>query len=90
MIHFIIGAVTVLGFFLLINFTTKKNLHIKWWGWIIVVLGFVYCIFVMEVIVAFLEEGVARGAFVIGLLLGIIAIIWGVLTSRFIFRLNRN
>ena len=90
MIHFILGGVSVLSFIFLYHFIKKREIQMKWWGWSVTILGFVYTIFVIEVIIAFLEEGASRGALVMGLLLGIIAIIWGVLTSRFVFHLNRR
>jgi len=44
-----------------------------------------YAVFVLEVIVGFLGEGAPQAALVMGLLTGIIAIVWGVLLKRFVF-----
>ena len=83
--HFIIGGLTVTGFFLLVNFVNKREIRIKWWQWGLTLLGFVYVVFVLELVVAFLDENVFRGALVMGLLFGFIAVIWGVLMARFVF-----
>ncbi len=86
MINIIIGAAVISGAYWLINYTKKQQLSIKWWGWLITTFGFLYAVFVLEVITAFLAEGTGRGALVIGLMLGIIGIIWGVLLGRFVFK----
>ena len=85
MANFFIGALGMLLFLFLYNFARKRNLKIKWWQWVLTVLGIFYIIFVLEVIVAFLDEGAPRAALVMGLMLGIIAMIWSVLLGRFIF-----
>jgi uncharacterized membrane protein YeaQ/YmgE (transglycosylase-associated protein family) len=83
--HIIIGAILAAFFLLTMQFSQRKKLHVKWWQWILTFLAFFYAGFVLEVIVSFLEEGAARGALVMGIILGIIAAIWGVLLARFIF-----
>ena len=86
MVHILIGAVVTACILLLIGWTRKQNLRIKWWQWFLTVLCFVYIVFVMEVIVSFLEEGAVKGALVMGTMLGFIAIIWGFLLGRTVFR----
>ena len=85
MVNFIIGAVVISGAFWLISYTKKQQLSIRWWGWMITILGFFYAVFVLEVIAAFLAEGAGRAALVNGLILGLIAVIWAVLLMRFVF-----
>ncbi len=83
--HMIIGALAVLAIGLLLNYAQKKNLALAWWHWLLTILGLVYTIFVLEVIYGFVAEGEPRAALVMGLITGIVAIIWGVLVARFIF-----
>ena len=83
--HLIVGAVVMLCFLLLVNHTKKTGKTVRWWQWFLTVLGFLYAIFVLEVIYGFLFEGAGRAALVMGLILGIVAVIWGVLMGRFVF-----
>jgi hypothetical protein len=85
MAHMIIGAVLTAILIFLILHARKKSLHIAWWQWMLTILELVYSGFVLEVIVSFLEEGAARAALVMGLILGFIAIVWAVLLARFVF-----
>lgn len=85
MIYLIIGALTAISFILLLNYSRKYNLTVKWWQWMVTVLAFLYTVFVLASIVSFLEEGSPRGALVMGMIMGMIAIIWGVLLARFVF-----
>lgn len=80
----VIGIILGAGFMWLVNFTQKNNLVLIWWQWLVTVLGFAYAAFVLETIQAFLNEGAGQGAFVIGLILGVVAIIWGVLLARYV------
>ena len=84
-VDLIIGAVVMVGILLLVNYAKKQNMTINWWQWTLTILGFIYATFVLEVIHAFLEEGTGKGAFVIGLILAIVAVIWGVLLGRTVF-----
>jgi hypothetical protein len=81
----IIGIFVAACFALLLNYVMKQNIVINWWQWALTGLGFIYVIFVLETIQAFLNEGTGQGAFVTGLVLGIIAIIWAALLARFVF-----
>ena len=85
MTHILIGAIISAWLLLLIGLTRKRKLQVKWWQWLLTVICFVYIVFVLEVIVSFLEEGAAKGALVIGTMLGFIAIIWGFLLGRIVF-----
>jgi hypothetical protein len=84
--HMIVGAVAMLCFLLLVNYAQREGLKIKWWQWGLTVLVFLYSIFVLEVIYGFLAEGIGRAALVMGLMLGMVAVISGVLMGRFVFK----
>lgn len=71
--------------FLLFNYVRKNDMKVKWWQWLLTVLGIFYGIFVIELIFGFLGEGAPQAALVMGLVTGIVAIIWGVLLQRFVF-----
>ena len=73
------------GFLFVLAYARKKSLHITWWQWIITILGFIYATFVLEVIVSFLAEGAGKAALVMGTILGLVAVIWGVMLGRFVF-----
>ena len=64
----------------------KKNLNIKWWGWLLAILCIMYWIFVLEAIVSFLYEDAPKAALVMGLIAGFPALVWSVLLGRFVFR----
>ena len=83
--HLLIGAILMACFLLIVNHSRKKDLHVRWWQWILTSLAFLYAGFVLEVIVGFLEEGAVRGALVMGIILGVIAAICGALLARFVF-----
>lgn len=85
MAHLIIGAVSMAGLFLLFNYSRKKEPAVRWWQWLLTLLAFAYGIFTLEVIVSFLEEGVPKGALVLGTILGFIAVVWAFLLARFVF-----
>jgi lipopolysaccharide export LptBFGC system permease protein LptF len=89
MIHILIGAAAAAGFSALILFSRTKRHKILWWQWILTLFAFAYSVFVLELVVSFLEEGTARGALVMGLVLGFIALIWAVLLGRFVFKSPR-
>jgi hypothetical protein len=84
-IHLTIGAIAMAGIFLLINYTQKQDIKLSWWQWALTVLGVIYGIFVLELIVGFIGEGAGQAALVMGLLTGVVAVIWGVLLGRFVF-----
>ena len=85
MIHLLIGAVSTLGFLAVANFVRVRKLSVVWWKWVLTVLGFLYTVFVLEMITSFLQEGAPRAALVMGIILGFIAVVWGVLLARFAF-----
>ena len=81
----IIVALMMGGFLWVVYHTRSKELRIKWWQWIITVLGFSYTTFVLMMIKSFLDEGSPRAALVTGVIFGFIAVVWGVLLARFVF-----
>ena len=85
MANLIIGSVATAGFLWLVHYVRQRNKRLVWWNWVLVILGFTYAVFVLEVIVAFVEEGSAQAAIVMGGILGFMAVVWGVLLGRFVF-----
>ncbi len=85
-IHLIFGALAMAAVFLLMDYASKNNLSLKWWHWTATVLGILYTMLVLEMIYGFLDEGALQAALVIGLAAGIVAVVWGVLLRRFVFK----
>jgi hypothetical protein len=85
MVNLIIGSVATAAFLFLVNYARQRNLELRWWQWGLVILGFLYTVFVTEVVVSFLEEGSSQAAVVMGAVLGFVAVVWGVLLARFVF-----
>ena len=85
MVNIIIGAFLMTGLLFLIDYVRRNKLHIQWWKWVITILGFFYVLFILEMIVSFLSEGAVKAALVMGTILGLLAVVWGVLLGRFVF-----
>jgi hypothetical protein len=85
MVNIIIGAFLMTGFLFLLDYVRRHKLRIAWWKWAITILGFFYALFILEMIVSFLSEGALKAALVMGTILGLIAVVWGVLLGRFVF-----
>ena len=85
MIHLLIGAVAMLGFVAVVSYVRARKLSVGWWQWILTVLGFLYAVFVLEMSVSFLQEDAPRAALVMGIIMGFIAVVWGVMLARFVF-----
>ena len=81
----VIGVFLATGFWLLVMYTQKQDIVVTGWQWALTLLGFIYAAFVLETIQAFLLEDAAQGAAVIGVILGVIAIVWATLLARFVF-----
>jgi drug/metabolite transporter (DMT)-like permease len=90
MADLLLGAGTATAFLLLVRHARRRQLELSWWHWALTVAGFVYAIFVAEVVLSLLAEGTVKGATVMGSLLGPVAVVWGVLLHRFVFRGRRN
>jgi hypothetical protein len=90
MAELVIGAGAATGFLLLLRFSQARALSVAWWQWALTFLGFLYMIFVLEVVVGFLREGTPKGAAVMGTLLGFVGVVWAVILGRTVFfRKNR-
>ena len=85
MLDMIVGCVATAAFLLLVHYVRQRHLELRWWQWILVILGFLYAVFVAEVVVSFLEEGSPQAAMVMGAVMGFVAGVWGVLLGRFVF-----
>jgi hypothetical protein len=85
MVDMIIGSVATAAFLFLVHYVRQRNLELRWWQWGLVILGFLYTVFVVEVVVSFLDEGSPQAAVVMGAVMGFIAVVWGVLLGRFVF-----
>lgn len=83
--HLLIGALAGAGLLLLVDYARKNELSLKWWHWLLTVLGILYAVFVLELIVGFFSEGVPQAALVMGGMTGIVGVVWGVLLKRFVF-----
>ena len=85
MAELFIGAGAAMGFLLLMRVVRIRALTVSWWQWGLTFLGFLYGVFVLEVIVSFLREGTPKGAAVMGTLLGFFAVVWAVILGRTVF-----
>lgn len=90
MAELLIGALAAAGFFSLLRFAEVRSLSVPWWGWALTLAGFFYGVLVLEVVFAFLREGLPQGAAVMGTLLGFGAVLWAALLARFVFRKPTN
>lgn len=70
---------------MVVEYTRKKRLSISWWQWGLTVMGFIYAGFVLAAVAAFMAEDALKAALVMGIVLGFVAIVWGVLLARFVF-----
>ena len=81
--HILIGVLVTSGLLAAVRAGKKRNPALPWWYWLLNLLGFLYLVFVLEVIVSFLEEGAVQGALVMGTILGFVALVWFFLLARF-------
>jgi len=89
MADLLLGAIAAATLFLLLQFAQRRQLSVVWWQWTLTVLNLIYTVFVIKVILSFLEEGMAKGAIVMGSILGFSAVVWAVLLMRFVFSAPR-
>lgn len=87
LIHILIGAICTGILFFLYRISIDKNIKVKIWQWILVLLEVVLIGFVLVLIAGFIEEGSIQAAVVMGSIFAVIAIIGMVLILRFIFRM---
>jgi hypothetical protein len=90
MAELIIGVGAATGFVLLMRFVRARALTLTWWQWGLTLLGFLYGVFVLEVVVSFLREGTPKGAAVMGTVLGFFAVVWAVILGRTVFSRRPN
>ena len=90
MADLLLGAIAAATLFLLLRFAQRRQLSVVWWQWALTVLNIMYTVFVIKVILSFLEEGMAKGAIVIGSIMGFGAVVWAVLLLRFVFSAPRR
>lgn len=86
MAELIIGAGAAGSLILLFGYVRRRAIPVRWWEWVLTLLGLLYGVFVLEVMVEFLREGTHKGAVVMGTLMGFPAVVWAVLLGRFVFR----
>lgn len=79
--HLIVGAAATVVFIVL--FQRYSDVSIG--GWILTVLALLYSVLVLEIIYGFAVENEPQAALVMGLVTGIVAVIWWVLLVRFAF-----
>jgi hypothetical protein len=85
MIDLIIGAIAVGILWLLANRCRKEGRKLSVAQWTITIVEVIYIVFVIELVIGFLSENSPRGALVMGLITGTLAVIGAVLIARFIF-----
>jgi hypothetical protein len=85
MAELFIGAGAATGLIFLFRHARNRGLRPTWWQWGLTFLGFLYAVFVLEVVVSFLREGTPKGAAVMGTLLGFFAVVWAVILGRTVF-----
>ena len=88
MIHLIIGALAMGAMLLLVEVAHRRRTSVRWWQWALTALFILYDVFVIELVAGFLAEDAGRAALVMGLITGIVAVIWGVLLGRFVFAVS--
>jgi hypothetical protein len=81
----LVGAAAASGFILLTRYARDREIPVTRWQWGLTVLGFLFWVFVFEVILSFLREGSPKGAAVMGTILGFIGVVWAVLLFRLVF-----
>ena len=85
MAYLLVGAIMMAGFLLVVDYVRRRELKPRWWHWVLTALGFLYGALVLALVVGFLEEGSGQAALVMGVLMGVIAVVYGVFVNRFVF-----
>jgi hypothetical protein len=85
LVHLLIGALATAALLGLFDLARRRHMTVPIWAWVLTVLGLLFGVFVIEVIATLLAEGAPQAALVSGILLGLIAVIWGVLLGRYVF-----
>lgn len=85
MLNMIIGAVVIGVFWFVVNYVRGKNLQLTWWQWLLTILGLAFAGFTLATVTTLAGEYSPKAALVLGGMLGLITVIWGVLMARFVF-----
>lgn len=85
----IIGILFVAALWVVVEYARKSQIVLKGWHWLLTILGIAYAAFVLKVIVDFIAEGAPMAGLVMGIVLGLVAVIWGALLARFVFKPTR-
>ena len=88
MVDLLIGILLMAGVWALVEYVRKQSLRLAWWHWLLAILGLVYTAFVVKVIADFIAEGAPMAATVMGLILGLVAVVGAVLFGRFVLKTN--
>jgi hypothetical protein len=84
-IDMLIGATAMAAILFLLHYVREEKLKISWWKWTLTVSCTFYIIFVLQMILGFLNEYEPRAALVMGVLTGLPGVIGAVLLKRFVF-----
>ncbi|MCP2620108.1 hypothetical protein NLC35_02550 [Candidatus Aminicenantes bacterium AC-334-K16] len=84
MIHLLVGLFFGGLVVWLIFFLRVHRIRLRWWHWVLGLILFGYFLFILELVISFLEEGTIRGALVMGVIFGFIGLVGGLLFWRLI------
>ncbi len=90
MTSLIIGALAMATLWLIVEYSRKKGIKPPWWAWTLTVLAICYGVFVLELVVGFVDEGAFRAALVMGVITSLFGVIWGILLRRFVFAASQK
>lgn len=85
MLNFLLGVVVTLAVVLLVEYVRRQNLTLQWWGWLLTGLALAFAVFTVATIMTLIQENAAQAAGLMGLLLGLPAVIAFILLGRFVF-----
>ena len=85
MTNLLIGAGAMATVMLVAGYARRHKLELGWLQWLPTLLAIMYATFVVLLVVGFLEEGAVQAALVMSLIMGVPAVIFGVLLFRFVY-----
>ncbi len=85
MVTVLLGTLVGATLWGLVEFTRRRQIGLQWWEWTLVGAALSYGGVVLAAVLTLLGEGTPRAALVIGTLIGVPAVIFGVLLGRFVF-----
>ena len=89
-VYFLFGAIFIGILWGISNFLNKDGRGLVWWHWLLTIILCLYSVLVVATIHGFLIEDVAKGALVMGLVMGIPAVIFDVLLVRLVLNPKKN